>query len=67
MNKEAFLPISRVFIQDIKNIIDSSKQDAIRRVDFSRVMMYWSLGKRILEEEQQGKERAEYGSYLISN
>jgi hypothetical protein len=29
--------------------------------------MYWKLGERILVEEQQGKERAEYGSYLLQN
>ena len=29
--------------------------------------MYWQLGRRIFEEEQQGKERADYGSYLIKN
>ena len=29
--------------------------------------MYWNLGKRIFEEEQQGKERADYGTYLIKN
>ncbi len=29
--------------------------------------MYWHLGKRILEEEQQGKARADYGTYLIRN
>jgi predicted nuclease of restriction endonuclease-like (RecB) superfamily len=29
--------------------------------------MYWSIGKRILETEQEGKERAEYGSYLLKN
>ena len=29
--------------------------------------MYWNIGKRIFEEEQQGKERADYGSYLIKN
>ena len=29
--------------------------------------MYWSIGKRIFEEEQRGKERAYYGSYLIKN
>lgn len=29
--------------------------------------MYWSIGKRILEEEQQGKERADYGTYLLKN
>ena len=27
--------------------------------------MYWNLGKRIFEEEQQGKERADYGTYLV--
>ena len=29
--------------------------------------MYWAIGKRIFEKEQQGKERAEYGTYLIRN
>ena len=27
--------------------------------------MYWNIGKRIFEEEQEGKDRAEYGSYLL--
>ncbi len=27
--------------------------------------MYWYIGQRILEEEQEGKERADYGTYLI--
>lgn len=27
--------------------------------------MYWNIGKRIFEEEQQGKDRADYGTYLI--
>lgn len=27
--------------------------------------MYWTIGKRFFEEEQQGKERADYGTYLI--
>jgi predicted nuclease of restriction endonuclease-like (RecB) superfamily len=29
--------------------------------------MYWQIGRRILEEEQNGKERADYGSYLLKN
>jgi len=36
-------------------------------VEFHRVEMYWKLGERIFEEEQQGKERADYGAYLIRN
>jgi len=55
------------FISDIRNIIVSSRNVAIRSVDFERVMMYWKLGKRITTEEQEGKERAEYGTYLLQN
>jgi predicted nuclease of restriction endonuclease-like (RecB) superfamily len=29
--------------------------------------MYWKLGERIFVEEQQGEERAEYGSFLLQN
>jgi hypothetical protein len=53
------------FISDIKGIISSARNSAIRSVDFERVKMYWRLGERIFVEEQQEKERAEYGSYLI--
>jgi predicted nuclease of restriction endonuclease-like (RecB) superfamily len=36
-------------------------------VDFERVRMYWKLGERIVVEEQQGKERAEYATYLLQH
>lgn len=52
-------------IPDIKAIIETSKERAIRAVDNERTTMYWSIGKRIFEEEQQGKERADYATYLI--
>ncbi len=52
---------------DARAIIESARTNAVRSVDFCRVQMYWHLGQRIFEEEQQGKERADYGSYLIKN
>ena len=55
------------FLSEIKDIISQSRNNAIRSVDYCRVQMYWSIGKRILEEEQQGKERADYGTYLLKN
>ena len=55
------------FINEIKSIINTARANAVRSVDFCRVQMYWSIGKRIFEKEQQGKERAEYGKYLIRN
>lgn len=63
--KNKVLPNS--FVREIKEIILSSRANAVRSVDFCRVQMYWQMGKRIFEEEQEGKERADYGSYLIRN
>lgn len=55
------------FFAEIRQIIDSARSNAVRSVNFSRVQMYWSIGRRIYEQEQQGKERADYGTYLIRN
>lgn len=52
-------------VPDIKAIIATSKDKAVKAVDNERTSMYWNIGKRIFEEEQQGKDRAEYGTYLI--
>lgn len=52
-------------ILDIKNLIASAKQTAIRSVDFQRTLLYWHIGERIFNEEQDGKERANYGEYVI--
>ena len=57
----------KLFIAEIKEIIAQSRERAIRSVDFQRVLMYWHIGKSIFEEEQHGKERADYGDYLIKN
>ena len=59
--------INNAFINDIRAIINTARSNAVRSVDFQRVQMYWHLGKRIFEEEQHGKQRADYGTYLIKN
>ena len=51
---------------EVREIITSARQNAVRSVDFSRVQMYWKIGRRI-QEEQKGKERADYGAYLLKN
>lgn len=61
------IELRKDFLSDIKGIITSARNSAIRSVDFERVKMYWKLGERIFVEEQQEKDRAEYGSYLIRN
>ncbi|MBR4823419.1 MAG: DUF1016 family protein [Spirochaetaceae bacterium] len=52
-------------LSDARKIIDTARANAVRSVDFCRVQMYWNLGRRIFEEEQQGKDRADYGAYLV--
>jgi len=57
--------INQQMISDIRSLISVAQENAIRKVDFERTLMYWQIGKRIFEEEQQGKDRAEYGTYVI--
>jgi predicted nuclease of restriction endonuclease-like (RecB) superfamily len=63
---EIFSGSDNVFEQ-IKAIIANAQARAIRSVDSERVLMYWQIGKVIFEEEQQGKDRADYGKYLIKS
>jgi len=64
---EKNISIRNAFLNQIRNIIAEAQQQAVRAVDFQRVLMYWNIGKTIFEEEQQGQERAEYGTYLIKH
>ena len=59
------MQLNQSIISDIKSIITQSRDRAIRAVDHQRTLMYWHIGKRIFEEEQEGKDRADYGKYLI--
>lgn len=57
--------VETTMIQEIKQIIQQARENAVRAVDFQRVLMYWHIGQRIFEQEQQGQERADYGAYLL--
>lgn len=52
--------INQSLVSDIKAIIARSKDNAICAVDHQRTLMYWHIGKRIFEEEQEGENRADY-------
>ncbi|MCQ2271935.1 MAG: PDDEXK nuclease domain-containing protein [Bacteroidales bacterium] len=53
-------------IEDIRQIIDSGRKAAYLSVNAVMVQTYWNIGRRIVEEEQNGKERADYGEFLIT-
>ncbi|HII16088.1 MAG TPA: DUF1016 domain-containing protein [Nanoarchaeota archaeon] len=49
----------------IREIIEKARSTAYRAVNFIMVAAYWNIGRIIIEEEQEGKKRADYGSYLL--
>jgi len=55
----------KCFIHDLKKIVDDCRRQAYRTVNYAQVMMNWRIGQRIVEQEQGGSERAEYGKYVI--
>ncbi|MDR6197931.1 PDDEXK nuclease domain-containing protein [Siphonobacter sp. SORGH_AS_0500] len=59
--------LNKNILSQIQSIIANAQQKAIRSVDFERVLMYWHIGKVIVEEEQQGEDRATYGTFLIKS
>lgn len=61
------MKIRKDLVVQIQQIIAKAQERAIRSVDFERVLMYWQIGEVIFEEEQGGKERAEYGTFLIKS
>ena len=50
---------------DISNLIDMARRSAARSVNFIMTTVYWLIGRRIIEFEQKGLERADYGEELL--
>ena len=51
--------------ESIRKVIDNARGTAYRAVNFAMVQAYWQIGKLIVEAEQKGNKRAEYGEELI--
>ncbi len=52
-------------LSDIRELIVAARKTAVRSIDFVQVFTNFEIGRRIVEHEQQGKERAEYGKEII--
>ncbi|NQV17652.1 MAG: DUF1016 domain-containing protein [Armatimonadetes bacterium] len=50
---------------NIGKLLEKSRKAAIQKVNNILVQTYWNIGKRIVEFEQGGKEKADYGSELL--
>jgi predicted nuclease of restriction endonuclease-like (RecB) superfamily len=51
----------------IIDIIETNKKEILKTLNNQVVMTYWKIGKEIIIEEQNGKEKAEYGKKIINN
>lgn len=54
-------------ISQLKDLIEQSRTQAYRAVDAIQVKTYWQIGQHIVEFEQQGENRAEYGTKLLTH
>lgn len=52
-------------VSDIGTLLNNGRRQMANAVNTAMVQTYWSIGKHIVEFEQKGNERAEYGSNLI--
>lgn len=55
------------FFCEIREMLQNARLQTYTAVNSIMTQTYWKIGKRIVEQEQEGKERADYGSFLIKN
>jgi predicted nuclease of restriction endonuclease-like (RecB) superfamily len=53
------------FISDLRTIVSAARDTSYRMANIMQVLQNWLIGRRIVEEEQQGKARADYGKHII--
>ena len=58
-------PAQNNLYKEIKSILDEARQSAYRAVNFTMVIAYWEIGKLIVEDEQKGMAKANYGQALL--
>ena len=57
--------IAKAYIAEIKQILAEARAKAYSAVNYAMLEAYWLIGKRIIEEELHGKDRAKYGAEII--
>ena len=57
--------LSNKLVDDVKQIVEQGLREAYAGANSILVKTYWNIGKRIVEEEQNGDARAIYGQHLI--
>ena len=58
---------NKQFIYEIKELLKSARNKVYQNINEIMTKTYFEIGKRIVEEEQKGKSRADYGKALLKN
>jgi hypothetical protein len=56
-----------LFYQEISRILPAARQKKYSTVHSEMTTIYWKIGERILEKEQQGASRSPYGAYITKD
>ena len=67
INSQENAMIPTGLVDDVKLIVERGLREAYRSVNTVSIMTYWNVGKRIVEEEQHGSSRAEYGKQVLKD
>ena len=59
------LPDYAAILTDVSEMIEEARRSVVRTVNASMTALYWLIGRRIVESEQAGRPRAEYGEGLM--
>ena len=66
-NKQPLVALESSLFDRVVTILERARANVVRSVNSQMVIAYWLVGREIVEEEQQGEKRAEYGKRLIED
>lgn len=61
----SLVPTTQNVILDVKAIISQARKVTVQTVNSAMVVAYWLIGKRIVEEQQQGQDTTKYGEQVL--
>jgi hypothetical protein len=58
-------PVYSTFVNQLVGLLEQTRRNSARSVNAIMTSTYWEVGRRIVEQEQRGKKRAQYGKALL--
>ena len=65
MSKNEITPINQSFLENVSEVLAQARKNAKTAVNLAMVYAYYEIGRMIVEEEQNGQNRAAYGKHIL--